>query len=624
MRFDSSGHPDRGFGVDGTAIADFASPLPIPISLAEALIRQADGKFVIVGGHAGANSSSWATAIVRMVAGDASPPPPPEPLPPSPPPPSSQPPSPPPSASPPAPSTSQQSGGGGSSDGLLLGLLLIGLALKVQALPWISPRTRRPIGSVGRFGLLASALLLVISVDYATAAGTVPPTSDREDVSGTLTRIDGAADDEPFRINLIDAAVAELDGSGALSFGPFPGEAIWFTEKNGIVRAVVGRLGGSTGEVSVQYATIADGTATAGADFAATSGTLTWADGDALPKWISVELFDDAAVESDERFRLRLSNPTGGATIRHIGGDQVIVIRDNDPSAPTLSLNKSIVAGCQSVTGRLVLANPAPAGGGVVFLSSTLASATTPASVTVPGGATTVTFLIKTKPVTTLQSGTITANFGGTVLSRKLSVRRIGMLSVELDRTTVVGTKPVTATAKLECKAAPGPITVDLASSNAAIADPVAASIVVPQGLQSVPFDVATSKVLSKRTVSISGTANGRRKAKTLLVTPAASVSPTSLTFGTVPVGATGGPRAATLTNKGNLSFTVGSIGITHTHPASFAMTENCPPILAAGASCSINVRFKPTVANSRSATLSIATSARAVPLSVSLTGTGT
>jgi uncharacterized delta-60 repeat protein len=133
MRFDSGGRPDRGFGVEGTAIADFASPLPIPITLAQALIRQADGKFVIIGGHAGANSSSWATAIVRLVAGDASPPPPPSPQPPSPPPSSSQPPSPPPSASPPPPSTAQQSGGGGSSDGLLLGLLLLGLAQTAQA-----------------------------------------------------------------------------------------------------------------------------------------------------------------------------------------------------------------------------------------------------------------------------------------------------------------------------------------------------------------------------------------------------------------------------------------------------------------------------------------------------------
>ena len=63
--------------------------------------------------------------------------------------------------------------------------------------------------------LVASALLLVISVDYATAAGTEPPTSDREDVSSTFTR---NADDEPLAINLIDATDAELDGPGELVF----------------------------------------------------------------------------------------------------------------------------------------------------------------------------------------------------------------------------------------------------------------------------------------------------------------------------------------------------------------------------------------------------------------------
>ena len=152
---------------------------------------------------------------------------------------------------------------------------------------------------------------------------------------------------------------------------------------------------------------------------------MTWADGDALPKHINVEIFDDAAVESSEFFRIRLSNPTGGVTIRT--RDEIVLIDDNDPSAPTLSLNKSIVAGCQSVTGRLQLASPAPAGGRVISISDTLPSATTPASVTVPAGSTTITFPIKTTPVTSLQSGTITATFGGTVLTRKLSVRRIGM-----------------------------------------------------------------------------------------------------------------------------------------------------------------------------------------------------
>ena len=98
------------------------------------------------------------------------------------------------------------------------------------------------------FGLVASALLLVTSVDYATAAGPVSPGSDHEDVSGTFTRIDGAADDEPLTIKLIDAIDAELDGPGELSFvrNPF----IWppslvATEENGIVSALVMRFGGS-------------------------------------------------------------------------------------------------------------------------------------------------------------------------------------------------------------------------------------------------------------------------------------------------------------------------------------------------------------------------------------------
>ena len=369
-------------------------------------------------------------------------------------------------------------------------------------------------------GLVASALLLVISVDYATAAGTVPPSSDREDVSGTFTR---NADDEPLAIDLIDATDAELDGPGELVFvSRFMGNGAWFRPEGvGVIQVPVARQFGSEGSISARYEVPNDspfGSATAGVDFARASGILTWGDGEIGLKYVPVKFIDDTIVENIETFQIRLV----GVNVARSWSreDMVIVDDDADPSAPRLSLNKSIVAGCRSVTGRLQLANPAPAGGRVVSLSDTLVSATTPASVTVPGGATTATFSIKTTPVTKLESGTISANVGGTVLTRKLSVRRIGMLSVGLVPATVVGSNPVTATAKLECKAAPGPITVDLASTNAAIAHPVAASIVVPHGLQSVSFDVATSKVLSTRKVAISGTANDIKKSKILTVTP--------------------------------------------------------------------------------------------------------
>ena len=111
-------------------------------------------------------------------------------------------------------------------------------------------------------GLVASALLLVISVDYATAAGTVPPTSDREDVSGTFTR---NADDESLAINLIDATDAELDGPGELVFvGAIFGGPMGVTENDGFVSTLVARVHGSTGEVSVDYAAIPEDSATGG------------------------------------------------------------------------------------------------------------------------------------------------------------------------------------------------------------------------------------------------------------------------------------------------------------------------------------------------------------------------
>ncbi|RPH58358.1 MAG: choice-of-anchor D domain-containing protein [Acidobacteria bacterium] len=114
------------------------------------------------------------------------------------------------------------------------------------------------------------------------------------------------------------------------------------------------------------------------------------------------------------------------------------------------------------------------------------------------------------------------------------------------------------------------------------------------------------------------------KKSKTLTVIPAASVSPTSLKFGIVAVGATGGPLVATVINKGKVPFTVQNIGITRTYASSYAFTENWPLTLAAGGSCTVNVTFKPSVAKSRSAILSIANSVTGTPRTVSLSGTGT
>jgi hypothetical protein len=69
--------------------------------------------------------------------------------------------------------------------------------------------------------------------------------------------------------------------------------------------------------------------------------------------------------------------------------------------------------------------------------------------------------------------------------------------------------------------------------------------------------------------------------------------------------------------------FSVSSISLTGTGASWFAQTNNCPASLAPGASCTISVTFTPQAALSKSAKVSIATSATATPLSVSLSGTG-
>jgi len=86
----------------------------------------------------------------------------------------------------------------------------------------------------------------------------------------------------------------------------------------------------ATGPVTVNYAT-GNGTATAGQDYVAKSGTITFAAGE-TQKTISIAINGDKAAERDETFALNLSSPTGatiadGAAVGTILTDDVIVPR---------------------------------------------------------------------------------------------------------------------------------------------------------------------------------------------------------------------------------------------------------------------------------------------------------
>jgi len=100
-------------------------------------------------------------------------------------------------------------------------------------------------------------------------------------------------------------------------------------ESDGTVLVTARRTGGSIGAVSISYAT-SNGTATAGPDYTAASGTLSWPDGDMSDKTFAIMIVDDLFGELSETFTVTLTNPMGGATLG-TPGSATVTIHDNEP-----------------------------------------------------------------------------------------------------------------------------------------------------------------------------------------------------------------------------------------------------------------------------------------------------
>ncbi|MBT8101667.1 MAG: choice-of-anchor B family protein [Gammaproteobacteria bacterium] len=105
-----------------------------------------------------------------------------------------------------------------------------------------------------------------------------------------------------------------ISDPGSASAIEFSNSALAIPERGfGTAVAVIKRTGSARGAVSVDFA-VSNGDATAGSDYAGpANGSLTWADGDADPKWIEFAVADDGTGESDEFFEVTLSNATGAS-----------------------------------------------------------------------------------------------------------------------------------------------------------------------------------------------------------------------------------------------------------------------------------------------------------------------
>jgi len=181
---------------------------------------------------------------------------------------------------------------------------------------------------------LSAASSRTVTVNYGTANGTATQPADYAAASGTLTFAPGVTSqqiavsvkgdtldeaNETFSVNLsgaTNATIADSQGIGTIvDDDPTPSltindvsltEGSSFQTKSATFTLTLSAASGQT--ITVHYAT-ANGTATAGSDYVAKSGTVTFNAG-TTTQTISITVNGDSTREANETFFVNLSSPT--------------------------------------------------------------------------------------------------------------------------------------------------------------------------------------------------------------------------------------------------------------------------------------------------------------------------
>lgn len=295
-RFTTAGALDATFGIDGKSQIDCGDLTAVSSCTAYAVARQTDGKLMVVG----YDDVQTRMFVSRLLA----------------------------------------SGGYTGNVGFIKGSEAV--AESAGTLPIVVRRTG------GRSG--------AVSVNFTVTPLTAQQGSDITFANGTLNWADGDTADKTINIGIVNdnlvefaenftVALSGATGGAGITTSQYVGSitdddtatngALQFTSTTGSVNEAagnatisVGRAGGTSGAVSVTYAT-SNGTATSGSDYTATTGTLNWADGDNALKSISVPITNDTDAERDETLTITLSAPTGGAIVGP-NAALTLTIVDND------------------------------------------------------------------------------------------------------------------------------------------------------------------------------------------------------------------------------------------------------------------------------------------------------
>ena len=206
-----------------------------------------------------------------------------------------------------------------------------------------------------RSGDVAAALTLDLAysgtadaaADLVAAPATVSFAAGSPAATLVLTPFDDAAyeGEETIVVSAAPSAAYHLSEAAASATATIadndapPGGTLQFsvaafsaTEGSAPAAVTLTRTGGTSGAVSVRVTT-GNGTATAGADYTATSVVVSWPAGDATPQTVLIPLLNDSTYEGEETIALTLSQVTGVAALGEPAA-ATLTLQDDDPAPP--------------------------------------------------------------------------------------------------------------------------------------------------------------------------------------------------------------------------------------------------------------------------------------------------
>lgn len=170
-----------------------------------------------------------------------------------------------------------------------------------------------------------------------------------------------------------------------------------------------------------------------------------------------------------------------------------------------------------------------------------------------------------------------------------------------------------------------------LAGSNAAdfkLAGTCAANASIAAGGSCTLLVSFTPQALGSRSATVTVASNASNGSAVIALggtgaavpVPAVSLSPATLDFGALTVGAAAGSRTVTLSNSGSAALNLSGIAVSGN---GFSGSNDCGATLAAGSSCSLTLAFAPSGVAAYSGLASISSNAAGSPHTVALSGSG-